>query len=152
MVVFPFLICARKVGGGHGPTRPHPPPPPTPTALHKGSVVVEKIKEVELRSRTVQFVHDRNYTRIGLQPRANTASRHRSGEEVKTSVTQKEKSKGISMEGIRKRSFPILPPHSQLLPQPLILLLNARGKGGIHSNVTTWLNGACPIYCAKTKL
>ena len=73
MVVFSFLICAQKVGGGggHGPLGP-----PTSTALHKGSVVVEKIKEVELRSRPAQFIYDRNHTRIGLQPRGHTASRH----------------------------------------------------------------------------
>ena len=80
MVVFSFLICAQKVcvcvcvcvwGGGGGVGTG-----PTPTALHKGSVVVEKIKEAELRSRPAQFIYDRNYTRIGLQPRGHTASRH----------------------------------------------------------------------------
>ena len=35
--------------------------------LHKESIVVEKIKEVELRSRRGQLF-DRNYNRIGLQP------------------------------------------------------------------------------------
>ena len=73
MVAFSFLICAQKGGGGTGLLAP----PPTPTALHKGSVVVEKIKEVELRSRPGQFIYDRNYTRIGLQPRGHTASRRR---------------------------------------------------------------------------
>ena len=29
--------------------------------LHKESVVVEEIKEVELRSRRMQFIYDRNY-------------------------------------------------------------------------------------------
>ena len=81
MVVFSFLICAQKVcvcvcvggGGGGGEAVGTG---PTPTALHKGSLVVEKIKEVELRSRPAQFIYDRNYTRIGLQPRGHTASRH----------------------------------------------------------------------------
>ena len=31
--------------------------------LHKESVVVEEIKEVELRSRRMQFIYDRNYNR-----------------------------------------------------------------------------------------
>ena len=39
--------------------------------VHKESVVVEEIKEVELRSRRAQFIYYRNYSRIGLQPRAH---------------------------------------------------------------------------------
>ena len=31
--------------------------------VHKESVVVEEIKEVELRSRCAQFIYDRNYNR-----------------------------------------------------------------------------------------
>ena len=31
--------------------------------VHKESVVVEEIKEVELRSRLAQFIYDRNYDR-----------------------------------------------------------------------------------------
>ena len=31
--------------------------------VHKESVVVEEIKEVELRSRLGQFIYDRNYDR-----------------------------------------------------------------------------------------
>ena len=42
--------------------------------VHKESVVVEEIKEVELRFRRGQFIHDRNYTRIGLQPRGHVPS------------------------------------------------------------------------------
>ena len=34
--------------------------------VHKESVVAEEIKEVELRSRRVQFIYDSNYNRIGL--------------------------------------------------------------------------------------
>ena len=33
----------------------------------KESVVVEEIKEVEVRSRRAQFIYDRNYNRIGLR-------------------------------------------------------------------------------------
>ena len=44
-------------------------------AVHKESVVVEEIKEVELRSRRTQFIYDRNYNRIGLKPRGHVPSR-----------------------------------------------------------------------------
>ena len=43
--------------------------------VHKESVVAEEIKEVELRSRRVQFIYDSNYNRIGLQPRGHAPSR-----------------------------------------------------------------------------
>ena len=43
--------------------------------VHKESVVAEEIKEVELRSRRAQFIYDRNYNRIGLQPRGHAPSR-----------------------------------------------------------------------------
>ena len=64
-------------------------------AIHNESVVVKEIKEVELRSRRTQFICDRNYNRIGLKPRGHVPSRLL----VKTSVTQKEKRKGICIEG-----------------------------------------------------
>ena len=37
--------------------------------VHKESVVVGEIKQVELRSRRAQFFYDRNCNGIGLQPR-----------------------------------------------------------------------------------
>ena len=40
--------------------------------VHKKSVVVEEIQEVGLRSRHGQYIYDRNYNRIGLQPRSCT--------------------------------------------------------------------------------
>ena len=43
--------------------------------VHKESVVVEEIKEVELRSRRAQFIFDRNYNQIGLQPRGHAPTR-----------------------------------------------------------------------------
>ena len=44
--------------------------------IHKESVVVEEIKEAELmRSRRAQFIYDRHYNRIGLQPRDHPPSR-----------------------------------------------------------------------------
>ena len=57
--------------------------------LHKESVAVEEIKEVELRSRREQiFIYDKNHNR-------NTVIH----EEVKTSCYSKEKSKGICTQG-----------------------------------------------------
>ena len=43
--------------------------------VHKESVVVEEIKKVELRSRRAQFIFDRNYNQIGLQPRGHAPTR-----------------------------------------------------------------------------
>ena len=43
--------------------------------MFKESVVVEEIKEVELRSRRVQFIYDRHYNQNGLQPRGYAPSR-----------------------------------------------------------------------------
>ena len=43
--------------------------------VHKESVVVEEIKEVELRSRRAQFIYDRNYNRIELRRRGHAPSR-----------------------------------------------------------------------------
>ena len=42
--------------------------------VHKESVVVEEIKEGELRFRRAQFIYDRTYNRIGLQPRGHAPS------------------------------------------------------------------------------
>ena len=53
---------------------------------------------MELRSRRAQYIYDRNYNRIGYIA-TRSCTKQTSGEEVKTSVTQKEKSKGICMEG-----------------------------------------------------
>ena len=43
--------------------------------VHKESVVVEEIKEVELRSRRAHFLSWQICNRIGLQPRGNATSR-----------------------------------------------------------------------------
>ena len=43
--------------------------------VHKKSVLVEEIEEVQLRSRRAQFIYDRNYNRIGLQPSGQAPSR-----------------------------------------------------------------------------
>ena len=43
--------------------------------VQKETVVVEEIKEAKLRSRRTQFIYERNYNRIGLQPRGHAPSR-----------------------------------------------------------------------------
>ena len=81
----------------------------------KESVVVEEIKAVELmRSCRAQFIYDRNYSQIGLQPRGRAPSTLLSGDEDETSVTQK-KGKGICGRVSGKISFLTIPPHSQLI-------------------------------------
>ena len=49
--------------------------------------------EAELRSRRAQFIYDRN------DDRTRTCTKQTSSEEVKTSPTQRERRKGICMEG-----------------------------------------------------
>ena len=43
--------------------------------LHKESVVVQEMEEVQLRSHRAQFIYDRSYNRTGLQPRGHAPSR-----------------------------------------------------------------------------
>ena len=43
--------------------------------VHKGSVFVEKIKEVELRSCRAQFIYDTNYNRNAVMHLADFRSR-----------------------------------------------------------------------------
>ena len=70
--------------------------------VHKESVVVEEIQEVERHAR---FIYDRNYNRIGSQPCSCTYEAT-SYEEVNTFVSQKAKSKGICIEGyLEKYNF-----------------------------------------------
>lgn len=45
--------------------------------VHKESVVVEEIREVELRCCRAQFIYGRNVNRIGLQPRGHAPSSER---------------------------------------------------------------------------
>ena len=61
------------------------------------SVVVEEMREVELRSRRAQFVYYRIYNRIWLQPRGHVPSTL-PVKELRRPI-QTEKSKGICMEG-----------------------------------------------------
>ena len=69
--------------------------------VHKESVVVEEIKEVELRSRHVQYIYDRNYNRTGLQPRGHAPSRL-PGKKVIRLLHKRRKVRVFVWKGIRK--------------------------------------------------
>ena len=77
--------------------------------VHKESVVAEEIKEVELRSRRVQFIYDSNYNRIGLQPRGHAPSRL-SVKKLRRLLFKKRK---VRVSG--KISFLTIPPYPQLI-------------------------------------
>ena len=66
---------------------------------YKQSDVAEEIKEVELRSIRAQNIYDRNYNRIALQTRGHAPSRLPAEKLRRLFNTQKERSKGICMEG-----------------------------------------------------
>ena len=68
--------------------------------VHKESVVAEEIKEVELRSRRVQFIYDSNYNRIGLQPRGHAPSRL-SVKKLRSPLLKKRKVRVFVWKGIR---------------------------------------------------
>ena len=68
---------------------------------HKESVVAEEVKEVKLRSRRAQFIYDRNYNRIGLQPRGHAPSRL-SVKKLTRLLLKKRKVKVFVWKGIRK--------------------------------------------------
>ena len=65
--------------------------------LHKGSVFVEEIKEVELRSCCAQFICDTNYNRNAVMHLADFRSR---SQDV---CYSKEKSKAIFTDGYREK-------------------------------------------------
>ena len=72
--------------------------------VHKEGVVVEEIKEVELRSRRAQFIYDRNYNRIELRRRGHAPSRL-PVKKLRRLLHKRRKVKGFVWKGIRKISF-----------------------------------------------
>ena len=78
--------------------------------VHKESVVVEEIKEVELRSRRVQFLYDRNFNRIGLQPRSHAPSRL-PGKKLRRLLNKRRKVSVFVWKGIRKNNISYYSPH-----------------------------------------
>ena len=82
--------------------------------LHKESVVVEEIKEVELRSLRAQFVYDRNYNRTGLQPQGHAPSRL-PVKKLRRLLLKTRKVRVFHGRVSGKISFITIPPHSQLV-------------------------------------
>ena len=78
--------------------------------VHKESVVVEEIKEVELRSRHEQFIYDRNYSRIGLQTRGHAPSRL-PGKKVRRLLHKRRKVRVFVWKVIRKNIVSYYSPH-----------------------------------------
>ena len=124
-------------------------------SVNRKSVVVEEIKEVELRSRRAQFIYDRNYNRIGLQPRGHVPSRL-SVKKLRRLLLKKRKVRVFVWKGIRKNiisyyssAFTInpqaqrrgVPSHSD----PTLCLLYSiplnRSKPDCSIWLTTWLGG-----------
>ena len=85
--------------------------------VHKKSVVVEEIKEVELRSRRVQFIYDRNYNRTGLQPRGHAPSRL-PGKKLRHLLHKRRKVRVFVWKGIRKKYHFLLFSALTINPQP----------------------------------
>ena len=85
--------------------------------VHKESVVAEEIKEVELRSRRVQFIYDSNYNRIGLQPRGHAPSRL-SVKKLRHLLLKKRKVRVFVWKGIRKNIISYYSSASTINPQP----------------------------------
>ena len=68
--------------------------------VHKESVVVEEIREVELRCCRAQFIYDRNLNRSGLQPRGHAPSSGRLPvKKLRRLLHKKRKVRVICMEG-----------------------------------------------------
>ena len=100
--------------------------------VHEESVVVEEIKEVELRSHHVQFTTE---IIMNWVTATGSCTQQTSSKEVKMSVTQKEKSKGICMEGYPEKCHFLLlysspftinrpPLHQNVHSHSILLCLN----------------------------
>ena len=85
--------------------------------VHKEGVVVEEIKEVELRSRRLQFIYDRNYNRIELQRRGHAPSRL-PVKKFRRLLHKRGKVRVLYGRVSGKYHFLIIPLYTQLIPQP----------------------------------
>ena len=85
--------------------------------VHKESVVAEEVKEVELRPRRAQFIYDRDYNRIGLQPRGHAPSRL-SVKKLRHLLLKKRKVRVFVWKGIRKNIISYYSSASTINPQP----------------------------------
>ena len=82
--------------------------------VQRESVVVEEIKEVELRACRAQFIYDGNFNRIGSQPRGHAPIRL-PVKKLRRLLHKRRKVKVFGWKGIRKMSFLTIPPRSQLI-------------------------------------
>ena len=85
--------------------------------VHKEGVVVEEIKEVELRSRRAQFIYDRNYNRIELRRRGHAPSRL-SVKKLRRLLHKRGKVRVFYGTVSGKYHFLIIPLNTKLIPQP----------------------------------
>ena len=87
------------------------------STIHKESVVVEEIKEVELRSRHAQFIFDRNYNRSGLQPRGH-APNSLPVKMLRRRLHKRRKIRVFVWKGIRKNMISYYSSAFTINPQP----------------------------------
>ena len=85
--------------------------------VHKESVVVEEIKEVELRSRRAQFIYDRNYNRIELRRRGHAPSRL-PVKKLRRLLHKRRKVRVLYGRVSGKYHFLIIPLNTKSIPQP----------------------------------
>ena len=71
--------------------------------MYKETVVVEEIKEVQLRSRYAQFIYDANDDRIHLQRRGHTPSRLRV-KKLRRLLHKKREVRAFVWKGIRQNT------------------------------------------------
>ena len=90
---------------------------PVELTVDKESVVAEEVKEVELRSRRTQFIYDRNYNGIGLQPRGHAPS-ILSVKKLRRLLLKKRKVKVFVWKGIRKNIISYYSSASTINSQP----------------------------------
>ena len=85
--------------------------------VHKEGVVVEEIKEVELRSRRAQFIYDGNYNRIELRRRGHAPSRL-PVKKLRRLLHKRRKVRVLYGRVSGKYHFLIIPLNTKSIPQP----------------------------------
>ena len=83
--------------------------------VHKESVVEKEVKEVELRSCLAQFIYDRSYNPIGLQPSGHAPNRL-AVKKLRRLLYERGKQGYLYRRLSGKMSSLTIPPHSQLIP------------------------------------
>ena len=85
--------------------------------VQKETVIVEEITEAELRSRSTQFIYERNYNRIGLQPRGRVPSRL-PVEKLRRLLHKRKKGRVFVWKSIRKNIISYYSSAFTINPQP----------------------------------